>query len=185
MLGLLVAGLVVWFNPLRLLNRLPVSVSGVSLTGTKMTMTEPKLSGYTRDGRRYELSASAAAQDITRADVVSLERPHALLELSDHNRLEMRAAEGVFDRKAGILTLRRDIVLGTNDGNEARMSEAVIDLREGSVVSNQPVEVRMQQGTLRGNRLAVSRSGEIIRFDDGVEMVIVSSDPGSDGRRRP
>lgn len=184
-LGLLVAGLVVWFNPLRLLNRLPVSVSGVSLTGTKMTMTEPKLSGYTRDGRRYELSASAAAQDITRADVVSLERPYALLELSDHNRLEMRAAEGVFDRKAGILTLRRDIVLGTSDGNEARLSEAVIDLREGSVVSNQPVEVRMQQGTLRSNRLAVSRSGEIIRFDDGVEMVIVSSDPGSDGRRRP
>lgn len=188
--GFVVAGLTVWLNPLRLLARLPVTVSSVSLTGTKMTMTGPKLAGYTRDGRRFELSASAAAQDIARADVVSLERPHALFELSEHSKLEMRAAEGTFDRKAGILTLRRDIVLGTTEGHEARLSEAVVDLREGTVTSNQPVEVKTQHGTLRGNRLEVSKSGEVVRFDGGVEMLIVSAglgatEPGTAERVRP
>jgi lipopolysaccharide export system protein LptC len=182
--GMLVTGLAVWLNPLRLLTRLPVTMSGVSLTGTKMTMTEPKLAGYTRDGRRYELSASAAAQDITRADVVSLERPYALFELSEHNKLEMRAAEGTFDRKANLLTLRRDIVLSTSEGHEARLGEAVIDLREGTVISNQPVEVKTQQGTLRGNRLEVLRSGEVVRFDGGVEMLIVAAEPGVEERVR-
>ncbi len=183
--GLVVAGVAVWLNPLRLLTRLPVTVSGVSLSGTKMTMTEPKLAGYTRDGRRFEVSASAAAQDIVRADVVNLERPHALFELSEHNKLEMRAAEGVFDRKAGILTLRRDIVLTTTEGHEARLSEAVIDMREGTVTSNLPVEVKTQHGTLRGNRLEVSKSGEVVRFDGGVEMLIISAEQGADSQVRP
>jgi lipopolysaccharide export system protein LptC len=183
--GLLVSGLAVWLNPLRLLTRLPVTVSGVSLSGTKMTMTAPKLAGYTRDGRRYELSASAAAQDIARADFVSLERPHALFEMSAQSRLEMRAAEGVFDRKAGILTLRRDIVLSTSEGHEARLTEAVIDMREGTVTSNQPVEVKTQQGTLRANRLEVLKSGEVVRFDGGVEMVVLPAEQSGDARVLP
>lgn len=183
--GLVVAGLAVWLNPLRLLAQLPVTISGVSFTGTKMTMTGPKLAGYTRDGRRFELSAGAAAQDITRADVVSLEQPHALFELSEHSKLEMRAAEGSFDRKANILTLRRDIVLNTTEGHEAHLSEAIVDLREGTVTSNLPVEVKTQQGTLRGNRLEVLKSGEVVRFDGGVEMLIASSTPSANERRRP
>lgn len=183
--GLAGAGLAVWLNPLRLLAQLPVTASGVSLSGTRMTMTEPKLAGYTRDGRRFELSASAAAQDIARADVISLERPHALFELSEHSKLEMRALEGIFDRKANVLTLRRDIVIGTTDGHEARLSEAVVDLREGTITSNLPVEVNTQHGTLRGNRLEVSKSGEVVRFDGGVEMLIASVTPSANEQRRP
>jgi lipopolysaccharide export system protein LptC len=40
------------------------------------------------------------------------------------------------------------------------------------VVSEQPVEVKMLQGTVKANRLEVTESGAIIRFSGGVTLVI-------------
>ena len=45
------------------------------------------------------------------------------------------------------------------------------------VLSEKPVEVKMLQGTISANRLEVTASGEVIRFDRGVTVVM-------DGRRR-
>ena len=165
--------LVIWFNPLRLLSELPIGVDGLVISGSKMTMAQPRLSGYMRDDRRYELSASAAAQDITRPDIVDLQQPRASLEMLDRSKIDMQAAVGIFDRKAGVLTLRRDIVLTSTSGYEVRLSQAVIDVHNGDIVSEQPVEVKMQQGTLNANRLEITKSGEIIRFDGGVTMTLV------------
>lgn len=171
--GAVVSTLIVWLNPLRLLTDLPVSIGRLSISGTKMTMTEPKLSGFTRDQRHYELTANAAAQDAVNIDVVNLDEPRATLEMSDRSMVMMRASAGIFDRKAGLLQLRRDIVLTSTSGYEIRLQEADIDVRNGNIVSEQPVEVNMQQGTLKGNRLEVTKSGEVIRFDGGVTMTLI------------
>jgi lipopolysaccharide export system protein LptC len=174
--GIGVTTLVIWFNPLRMLSELPHVVGSLIMSGSKMTMAQPKISGYTRDERRYELTASAAAQDVTRLDVVNLDQPRATLEMQDSTRINMKAAAGVFDRKAGVLTLQRDIVLTSTSGYEVYLSQAVIDVRSGNVVSEQPVKVKMQQGTLQSNRLEVTNSGEVIRFDGGVTMILVPED---------
>jgi len=168
LLAIGVAVLAVLFNPLRLLSELPVNIAGLSISGTRMTMTEPQLSGYTRDKRRYELTASSAVQDLLNADIVNLDEPRASIEMSDRSTIKMQASSGTFDRKEGVLTLRRDIVLSSSAGYEIRLEEAIVDVRSGNIVSNQPVELGSQHGTLRGNRLEVMKSGEIIRLDGDV-----------------
>jgi len=170
--GLGVSILVVWLNPLRLLSELPVSIGRLTISGTKMTMTDLKLPGYTRDGRRYELTATSAAEDRVRPGVANLEEPRASVEMADGTIINLRAAIGIFDRKEGVLTLRGNILLTSNGGHEMRLDEAVVDVRSGNIVSDQPVEVKMQQGSLRGNRLEVIKSGEIVRFDGGVTMTL-------------
>src|SRR4051812_35659711 len=65
----LVLLLLAWFNPLRML-KLPISMDNVVVSGTKIKMENPKLSGFTRDKRRYDVSAGAAAQDLTRPGVI-------------------------------------------------------------------------------------------------------------------
>jgi lipopolysaccharide export system protein LptC len=176
--GLVVTIIMVWYNPLRMLSTLPTSIGELMAAGSAMTMTEPKLSGYTRDQRRYELSASAA-QNITSA-VVNLQEPRAVLEMIDQSKIDMKAALGIFDRKANLLTLNRDIVLTSTSGYEIHLTQAVIDVKNGNIVSDQPVEVKMQQGTLQANRLEVSKSGEVIRFDGGVIMNL-SPEPDQGG----
>ena len=41
--------------------KLPVNVGNLVVSGTKITMEQPHLSGFTQDARAYELSADAAA----------------------------------------------------------------------------------------------------------------------------
>ncbi len=170
--GVIATFLVVYFNPLRLLAELPRSVGALIISGTKMSMSEPKLSGFTADRRRYDLSASSAAQDKVKVDVTNLQEPRATLEMADGSTITMRAAVGQLDRKSGFLTLESNIVVTSNNGYEAYLSRAVVDIRNGTVTSDQPVNVKLNQATLQGNRLEVTKSGEIIRFDGGVTMDI-------------
>jgi lipopolysaccharide export system protein LptC len=159
-----------WLDPLRLLTRAPLDSGKLVISGTKITMQAPKLSGYTRDARWYELSANSAAQDIADPNVIELLGIHAKIETDDNGTIDLTASDGVFDRKAGLLTLGREIVLKSTTGFEVQLSNAVIDTATGEVVSNKPVEVRMLQGVLTAKGVQVTNAGEIVRFDGGVTM---------------
>ena len=70
------------------------------------------------------------------------------------------------------MTLQDDVLV--NSANyQAKLSEAVINVRTNHMVSEHPVEVIMRQGTINANRLEVTNSGEVIRFEGGVTMVLV------------
>lgn len=61
------------FNPFRMLiPKLPVDMGNLVVSGTKITMESPHLSGYSTDQRPYEMWAKAAIQDLTDPDHVEL-----------------------------------------------------------------------------------------------------------------
>jgi lipopolysaccharide export system protein LptC len=159
--------LATWFNPLRLLAGLPLSFEDVVISGTKIKMENPKLSGFTRDSRRYDLVAGAAAQDLTRPGMIELQDINAIVEMDQNESMKVTAATGVLDTKNDKLALDRDIVV-TSGGYEGELDEAVIDTKSGNVVSEKPVKVRMLNGTVNANRLEVLQSGNLLRFEKGV-----------------
>src|SRR5579875_2081685 len=146
--------LVTYFNPLRMLGHLPINVDNLVVSGTKITMEKPRLSGFTHDSRAYELSAEAAKQDLTKPDLVELQNLHAKVQMQDSSTMLMSAAKGLYDAKSETLKLDKDIVL-SNNKYQGRLSEATVDIRTGDVVSNEPVQLRMMQGTLDANHLEV------------------------------
>jgi lipopolysaccharide export system protein LptC len=116
---------------------------------------------------------------VTKPDELELEDIHATMESRDRGAFEITANSGLYKTKAEQLTLHQNIVV-TSSNYEGRLTEAVIDVRNGHVVSNRPVEVKMLQGTINANRLEVINSGEIIRFEQGVIMDVAAADsPGS------
>ena len=64
--GLLAVTLITYFNPARMLQALPVNLDKLVVSGTKITMEKPRLSGFTKDQRPYEFTAEAAAQEPVR-----------------------------------------------------------------------------------------------------------------------
>ena len=46
--------LVTYFNPLRMLGKLPIDIGNLVVSGTKITMEQPRLAGFTRDARAYD-----------------------------------------------------------------------------------------------------------------------------------
>jgi len=151
--------------------RLPGELGKLVIHGTKITMQQPRLAGYTIDSRAYEFSADAAGQDITKPNLVELHRLHAKMEMQDKSMVEMSAVSGVYDAKTEMLTLNDNIELVSSTGYEGRLSEAVIDVRKGSVVSEKPVWVKMLDGVLNAKRLDIVDKGSVIRFS-GVAMTL-------------
>jgi lipopolysaccharide export system protein LptC len=151
--------------------RLPGDLGKLVIHGTKITMEQPRLTGFTLDSRAYEFSADAAAQDITKPNLVELEKLHAKVEMQDKSSVAMTADSGVYDVKSEMLTLNDNIHLVSSTGYEGRLSEAVVDIRKGNVVSDRPVAVKMLNGFLNAKRLDIGDNGSVVLFT-GVTMTL-------------
>ncbi|HEY0236011.1 MAG TPA: LPS export ABC transporter periplasmic protein LptC [Afipia sp.] len=164
------------FNPFRILAKLPLDMGPLSVSGTKITMDAPHLAGFTPDQRPYELWAKAATQDVTDPTKVELQNMRAKLQMEDKSGLTMDARIGQFDTKSQMLLLRDDIFLQSTTGYEARLSQADVDMANGTVSSDNPVAVKLLDGTLDAQRLRITENGALVRFDGGVTMVLIMKD---------
>jgi lipopolysaccharide export system protein LptC len=165
--------MITWFNPLRMIAALPVNIDDMVVSGTKITMEQPRLSGFTKDQRAYEFIAKAAAQDLTKPNIVELKEIRAQVEMQDKSTMVMTASTGVYDTKSEMLKLESNIILTSTNGNKGRLSEAVVDVKKGNVVSDKPVELEMLRGILNANRLEIVDSGALVRFHGGVTMTMM------------
>ena len=102
------------FNPFRLLlPKLPVDMDNLVVSGTKITMESPHMSGYTPDRRPYEVWAKTATQDVTDPDHVDLKTLRAKVLMEDQSTVTLDALTGVMDTKQQLLDLHKDIYLQT------------------------------------------------------------------------
>ncbi|THD66146.1 MAG: LPS export ABC transporter periplasmic protein LptC [Bradyrhizobium sp.] len=170
------------FNPFRiLLPKLPLDMGNVVVSGTKITMESPHMSGYTTDQRPYEMWAKTATQDLTDSDHVDLRTLRAKLLMQDRTTVTMDARNGLFDNKKQLLDLHKDIFLQSSTGYEARLSQALVDMGKGTVTSEEHVDVKLLNGTLTSDRLRITGGGELVVFDGNVVMDLQHLSQGASG----
>jgi lipopolysaccharide export system protein LptC len=159
------------FNPFRmLLPKLPLDMGNLVVSGTKITMESPHLSGYTNDRRPYELWAKTATQDLTDPDHLDLKTLRAKLLMEDQSVLTLDALTGLYDSKEQLLDLHKDIFLQTTTGYEVRLTQAFVDMAKNTVTSDEHVDVKFTNGTVTSDRLRVTGGGEVVRFEGNVVM---------------
>ena len=170
------------FNPFRmLLPKLPIDMGNLVVSGTKITMESPHLSGYSPDQRPYELWAKTATQDVTDPDHVDLKALRAKVLMEDRTTVTLDARNGLFDTKQQLLDLHKDIFLQSSTGYEARLSQAFVDIAKGTVTSEEHVDVKLLNGTLTADRLRITGGGELVRFEGNVMMNLVMDPPTPPG----
>ena len=159
------------FNPFRmLLPKLPLDTGNLVVSGTKITMESPHLSGYTPDQRPYELWANTATQDLTDPDHVELKKLRSKLHMQDGSTVFLDSLKGLFDNKQQTLDLRDDIFLQASTGYEARLTSAFVDMVKNTVDSDEHVDVKLTNGTLTSDRLHIINGGEVVVFEGNVVM---------------
>jgi lipopolysaccharide export system protein LptC len=169
--GLGATVLVTYINPLRMLTKLPIDLDKLVISGTKITMENPRVSGFTKDGRAYDLVATAARQDLTKPDIVELQSLQAKLQMEDKSTIQLVADHGIYNSNSEQLELEKNIVI-SNPSYEGRLSQATVDVRTSHVVSKEPVKLKMLQGTLDAKQLEILEAGNLVRFTGGVEMFL-------------
>lgn len=184
-LGALVAiGLVVvtFFDPFGQLRGL--KLGPFSLSGTKVAMENPRLTGYRKDNRGYEVTADTAYQDIRKPTVLELVSMRARLTMDDNGGSALLvAATGIFDTQSEQLELKRDIHVTMNDGQEAFLASASIDFKGGTVVSTEPVRVKMTNGTIEAAGLRIAENGKSVTFSGRVHALF--SEPAAGDAKAP
>ena len=164
--------LVSWLDPLKVLVKLPIDSGRIVISGSKITMEAPKLSGYTKDQRWYEMNAKAAAQDVTKPDLVELVEVRAKIQTADKSTIFLSSKDGLYNRKSSILNLNHNVIVKSTSGFEMHLDEAVIDTAAGEVVSDKPVAAFTEDSTLNSDRLEIHKSGEVVHFIGNVVMDI-------------
>src|ERR1700692_3432767 len=175
------------FNPFRmLLPKLPLDMENLVVSGTKITMESPHMSGYTPDRRPYEVWAKTATQDVTDPDHVELKTLRAKVLMEDQTTtITLDARNGLMDTKQQLLDLHKDIFLQSSTGYEARLSQAFVDMGKGTVTSDEHVDVKLLNGTLTADRLRIPGGGELVRFEGNVVMNLVMDPPTPPGASGP
>jgi lipopolysaccharide export system protein LptC len=173
-------------KPLGGLSGMPVDVGSMVVSGTKIKMNQPRLAGVTRDNRRYDMVAQAAAQDLTKPDMVELQGIHATMEMRDKVIFETTAKDGLYNTKTEQLTLNHNIVVTSSSGYQAFLNEAVVDVRASKIVSDKPVEVKTATWSISANHMEVTESGDLVRFGRGVFVTLMldSTTSGTGGGAR-
>src|SRR5262249_52539284 len=141
--------------------------------GTKIIMELPRLNGFTSDSRPYQLTARAAAQDLTKPEVLELNDISAMVELKDGQRVTIKSIHGVYDTKGELLRLNDHITLNSTSGYEGHLSEASVNVTTGNIVSQTPVELKLPNGVLNAKRMEVMENGALITFGGGVEVTVI------------
>jgi lipopolysaccharide export system protein LptC len=170
------------YNPFRmLLPKLPLDIGNLVVSGSKITMESPHLSGYSPDQRPYELWAKTATQDLADPDHVDLNSLRAKVLMEDRTTtITLDARNGLFDTKQQQLDLRKDIFLQASNGYEARLSQAFVDIGKGTVTSEEHVDVKLLNGTLSADKLRILGGGEVVRFEGNVVMNLIMDNPTPD-----
>jgi lipopolysaccharide export system protein LptC len=158
---------------------LPTELGTLVIKGTKVTMQQPKLSGYTADSRPYQFTAKTAEQDITKPDLMELHQIEANIKMQDDSTVNVVSDSGLYNVKNEMLTLNEAVHVVSSTGYEVRLNQAVIDVHKGNVVSDQPVWVKLINGEISANRMEVIDGGGVIRFSGGVKMSLVPTQDSS------
>lgn len=154
-----------------------LSIGDIGLSGTKVTMSQPRLTGFQRDSRPYEVRATSATQDVRKPTIVELSELRARVTLDANGAVaNLEAATGVFDTAKEQLELNQDVRVRTNTGYDATLRSASIDFKAGTVRSREPVRVGLGTGVIEADTLDITDNGKSIAFIGRVRAVFQPSD---------
>jgi lipopolysaccharide export system protein LptC len=164
---------ITFFNPFASIGGL--TLGPVSVSGTRIVMDNPRLTGSQGEARPYEVTAEEASQDVREPHLVDLRELRARLTLdAGGNVARVEAATGRFDTQAELLELTRDVRVISTAGYTVDLRSANIDFKTGNVTSPDPVRVQFDAGTIEADGMNVVENGKVISFEGNVRSVLAA-----------
>jgi lipopolysaccharide export system protein LptC len=149
-----------------------VEAEGSAFTEGKLVMANPKLEGFTKDGRPYSMVAARAVQDFEQQGIINLEGIDAKMPVETDNWARVEAKSGIYDRTANTLDVKSDILVTTTDGMVAKLKSAFLDISKGSMKTADPVDIQLHGSRITADSMAVLENGKRILFETRVRMNI-------------
>jgi lipopolysaccharide export system protein LptC len=180
----LLLGFLVFFDPF---GKLPqnISIGGVGLDGTRVTIASPKITGFRKDGRPYDVRATTGYKDILKPDITELVTIDARVGMGDGSTSRITAKTGVYDAAKESVFLQGAVRIKNPTGYDMRMSVATMDFNSGGLVTDQPVDVLLNASSITADRMEISDNGHKISFFGHVKTVTKEEEDDTPAPKEP
>lgn len=152
-----------------------VSIKGTNLDGTRITMEQPRLSGYRRDGRPYEVTAASGVQDIRQPNVIELNNLDARIGMADQSTVHVVSPAGVYDSLREFMDFKSAVKI-KSASYDIDLKSAKMDFKAGTLASDQDVKVLLSSGEIFAERMNIVDNGQNIVFEGNVRSSFESQD---------
>jgi lipopolysaccharide export system protein LptC len=160
----------------RVLLAAKVDADQVGVSGSRIVMERPRLTGYgtSSNGKpnAYEVTAERAEQDMTKANEIDLFELKARMGMRETGWAELLAETGHMNNTSQILDLFRAIQVTTDLGDRAKLTQARIDFTKGEITSQQRVDIRFVRADLAADTMSLFENGQRAVFTGRVSMVL-------------
>jgi lipopolysaccharide export system protein LptC len=148
-----------------------VESAGVDVESNSVVMQAPHISGFEGTRRAYEVKADNAVQSLDDPKIVTFNAIDGRFGLDGAGEANLDATVGVYDGNSNTLVLSDGIAVETTSGYSATLQGAAIDLAKGTLTSDQPLEIRTGEGSIKAGGVSVAERGKRVVFTNGVKVV--------------
>src|SRR4051794_40518769 len=142
--------IVIFFDPFSRLAHL--SIGGVGLNGTKITIDTPRLTGKRRNGMPYEVRAAQGMQDMLKPEIVGLARLDAKAQMTESLWVNLTANQGIYNSDKDELSLTGLVRIRSDAGYDMQTQSALMELKTGLMKTTEPVKVALKAGYVEADQ---------------------------------
>lgn len=147
-----------------------LEVTGASIEDGQIVMEKPAISGRNADGIFYSMTAARALQSVLQPNIMKLEDIAAQVPVNDQTVAKVKAIAGTYDRTADTLDLTQPFSLQMSNGLTANFRSAKMDVKQGTLSSDQMVSITAPEATVVAQRINIEDKGRTIVFEGGVQV---------------
>jgi lipopolysaccharide export system protein LptC len=163
--------IIIFFDPFSRLAHL--SIGGVGLQGSKITIDTPRLTGKRRNGMPYEVRAAQGIQDMLKPDIVELVRLDAKAQMTASTWVNLTADQGIYNSAKDEVQLSGLVRIRSDAGYEVKTQAALMELKTGLMKTTKPVKVVLKAGSVEADEMQIVDSGQQVVFEGNVHSVML------------
>lgn len=162
------------------LRYLPVdlNLARIALKGTRIVIETPKLVGYRKDGRPYEVRARVGVQDITTPDRFDLDGLDVRIESQGEKPIVLTAAKAVYNTKNDRAELSGGVQVTDDKNFDLRLEAALMDFKASVMTSDKSAKLRIDGGEVVADSVEFSQKDRRATFSGNVHSVLYGESDG-------
>ncbi len=178
---LILLGLYFIPNKLEIKVKLPdgdVSIDDVSIRKDALVMSNPQY-----QGGNINVRADHSIQNPKTIHILRLNKITAKVDNKEKGWVHLDAATGVLDTKKNTMRLEKRIDVKTDSGIVARLSQAHVDMKKQTVMSWQPVSVKMPNGNVYADKMTFFSKQDLLTFKQNVRVHMENKPSAQNAKR--
>jgi lipopolysaccharide export system protein LptC len=167
-----------WPRIAPLIESVRLAVSGIDLREAReLKMINPRYAGTDRLNRPYVLTAAVGRQIPDRSDLMSLEKPRAVMIVHGGAKVLLTAATGIYQSQPQLLDLFGGVTLTHQNGTRFVTRQAHANLASNTADGHDPIEGHGPSGDIWGQGFHVLDKGDTIIFTGRSHAILKGTKP--------